>query len=183
MITRILMIGNATRSIQRTITITTTQTPNRKEGLRTSIRHILTRIVFTEWWHSHILQQFQMYSYTKTHPITYNSIWEGATVASLAKRNLIESYKALKCAIFLARHQNRSWKQLHVKEAKGNHCDPPTLKPGTPKRVYGISDAVKLLSLKSTTPFKIDMILQVLISISIKSFTGFFSLSTHFQYC
>ena len=57
------------------------------------------------------------------------------------------------------------------KAHQSDHCDPPTLKPGRPQRVYGIKDAVKLVSLMSITAFKVDMVLRVLILIRVELLT------------
>ena len=57
------------------------------------------------------------------------------------------------------------------KAPQSDHCDPPTLKPGRPQRVYGIKDAVKLVSFMSITAFKVDMVLRVLILIRVELLT------------
>ena len=59
------------------------------------------------------------------------------------------------------------------KAHQSDHCDPPTLKPGRPQQVYGIKDAVKLVSLMSITAFKVDMVLRVLILIRVELLTHF----------
>ena len=59
------------------------------------------------------------------------------------------------------------------KAHQSDHYDPPTLKPGRPQRVYGIKDAVKLVSLMSITAFKVDMVLRVLILIRVELLTHF----------
>ena len=64
------------------------------------------------------------------------------------------------------------------KAHQSDHYDQPILKPGSPKRVYGIKDAVKLVSLTSITTFKVDIVLRVLILIRVELLTGFF-LSLH----